>query len=105
MRIIAIQEISIDGTGRLFVRPKLCNDADFALIYRAAAGIDWDADSRSLVAPKPKEWSYLDWFQNILSAVRTEYGDQLTFSSHTRWSNVPDDLRLKMEQIFIEPAT
>ena len=104
MSTISIEEISIDDAGRLLVRPTIQTGSDFAFIYRAAVGVNWDADSRSLVAPKPTEWSYLDWFQNIVAAVRSEYGDQLALSSRTHWRNVPGDLRDQIEQAAGEPA-
>ena len=95
---IPIEEITIDAAGRLLVRPVLKTGTDFAFIYRAAVGVNWDPRSASLVAPKPKEWSYIDWFRNIIAAVRSEYGDQLTLSSETEWSNVPSDLRQQIER-------
>ncbi len=91
MAKVHIEKIEIDVSGRLLVTPVA--GFDFAFIYRAATGVRWDNASSSLVAPKPKDWSYLNWFENIYASVRSEYGDQLIIFSNTKWFNVPNELR------------
>jgi hypothetical protein len=53
---------------------------------------------------RPKEWSYLDWFQNIRAAVRSEYGDQLILSPDTQWSGIPCELQKEIERSAESPA-
>ena len=89
-----IAEVGIDANGSMFVRPRR---RAFDQVYRAAMQVQWDAEHRRLFSPAPQKWSYLDWFQQIVSAVADEYGDTLIVGAKTRWSNIPQDLRLKIE--------
>jgi hypothetical protein len=92
-----IEDISIDSTGRLLVHPAMGPSDSYAYIYRSAMGVHWLTKERSLVAPTPKEWSYLAWFQQIVKAVADEYGDHLVLSDTTRWSNVPGEIKAEIE--------
>ena len=89
----AIAEVGIDGQDRLYVRPATTS---FEYIYRSAMEIHWDADHKRLYGPLPKEWSYIQWFNQILAATADEYGIRLKLDPTTVWSNVPDDLRTKI---------
>ena len=71
---------SRNGGGRLLVRPKVCT---FPYIYRAAMEVGWDPDNRALFSPKPREWSYLRWFQQIVAAAADEYGVRLVVTPYT----------------------
>lgn len=89
-----IVEVKIDGDGKLLVRPQTCA---FPYIYRAAMEVGWNPDNRTLFSPKPREWSYLRWFQQIVSAVAGEYDVRLVITPQTAWSDVPDALRAEIE--------
>lgn len=91
MANVHIDKIEIDSSGRLLITPE--PGFDFSFIYRTATGVNWDNASSSFTAPKPKEWSYLNWFENIYASVRGEYGDQLFISNRTKWSNVDNELK------------
>lgn len=90
-----IREIAIDGSGRLLVRPA---KTTFEAIFRTASGVHWDAASASLQAPKPDEWSYPRWFEQISSAAADEYDVRLEVAPDTLWSNVPDAVRHEIEE-------
>jgi hypothetical protein len=45
-------------------------------------------------SPPPKEWSYLRWFQQIVAAVKGEYGRTLVITAATRWQNIDDSLNM-----------
>jgi hypothetical protein len=98
VREVSIEEVSVDPLGCLVVRPRLSTNADLAFIYRAAADISWNPESRSLIAPAPKEWSYADWFDQMRFAVSSEYGQRLTLTADTAWANVPDEVRAEIER-------
>jgi hypothetical protein len=85
-----IDEVGIDGEERLHVRP---SSVSFEHIYRAALEVNWDAERRRLYSPKPREWSYLRWFEQIVAAAADEYRVQLKVRQDTIWSDVPDELR------------
>ena len=88
-----IAKIAIDDARRLRVQPAT---AEFPQIYREAMEIRWDAADRCLVSPVPREWSYSDWFRQILSAAR-EQGSALEIDSETRWQNIPLSLRRQLD--------
>jgi len=85
-----IAEIGIDELQRLYVTPV---KKAFPYIYRAAMEVDWDPGRKRLFSPKPKEWSYSRWYQQILAAVEDEYGTRLSLSSRTKWVNVDNELK------------
>jgi Integron Cassette Protein Hfx_Cass5 len=89
-KVDPIIEIGIDGSERLFVRPSL---NDYEQIYRAAMEVYWDRGTQFLYSPKPRDWTYADWYSQILGAVLTEYGRQLVIDDDTVWTNVALDLK------------
>jgi Integron Cassette Protein Hfx_Cass5 len=92
LKTLDIAKIGIDAQGRLVVYPKLPTGRDFAFIYRAAMEVNWDAESKFLFAPIPREWSQVEWFKQIFRAARGEYGISLFVSDNTKWEDIsPDD--------------
>jgi hypothetical protein len=89
-----IAEVGIDQDGKLCVRP---TNQSFPYIYRAAMEVGWDPVRGVLFGTKPREWSHLDWFRQILAAVADEYGVRLRVGAATAWSNVPELLRMQIE--------
>jgi len=87
-----IRQVEIDEAGRLLVTP---DSTRFPYIYREAMEVHWDDARGFLFAPKPREWSYLDWFRQILEAAKAQ-GGELRLSERTRWINVPDDVVAEM---------
>jgi hypothetical protein len=97
---VLAEEVSIDPSGRLIVRPQLPTDADFAFIYRAAMEVSWDPTARTLVTPTPRNWSAARWFEQVAGAVHSEYGKRLVVTPRTRWREVPPDARSEIETRF-----
>lgn len=52
---VEIAKVAVDSAGRLLVQPLMPAGTDFAHIYRAAMEVSWDASSKHLVAPVPRE--------------------------------------------------
>jgi hypothetical protein len=94
MREDTIAEVGIDEEGRLYVRP--CSDS-FEHTWRAAMEVSWDASKHRLFGPKPRDWSYVDWFKQIVAAAADECGARLKLTSETAWLNVPASLRTEIE--------
>jgi hypothetical protein len=46
--------------------------------------IQWDAEGHYLYSRKPREWSYVQWIQQIIAAVKGEYGCTLVIILETR---------------------
>lgn len=90
MKTDTIDEIRIDESGRLIVKP--CKE-DFRYIYRAAMEVNWNNEGKYLYSPKPKEWSYSMWFKQIHAAAKDEYGVALKISKETRWKSIDDGLK------------
>src|ERR1700754_97381 len=89
-----IAEISIDGDGRLLVRPQVQTFPD---VYRAGMEVGWDPRSGTLFSPTPRERSYPRWFQQILGAAAGEFGVSLIITSRTKWAKVSETLRAEIE--------
>ncbi len=86
-----IAEIRIDATERLCVVPQTNS---FPYVYRAGMQVHWDDEGQYLYSPKPREWSYVLWFQRIIAAVKGEYGCTLVITPETRWQNIDDSLKI-----------
>lgn len=84
MRQDTIAVIEIDGAGQLHVVP---SSQAFPYIYREAMEVNWDTVRLSLHSPKPREWSYGRWFQQILAAAHAQECD-LRLAESTQWLNV-----------------
>lgn len=88
MKTDSIAEVGIDHLNQLYVRP---STATFPYIYREAIEVHWDPNGQFLYSPKPREWTYLRWFQQVIRAAELQdYDLRLTLS--TTWRNVPPEL-------------
>lgn len=85
-----IAKVEIDYSGKLHLTPE---KSQFPLIYRTATEVHWDNIKKTLYSPKPKEWSYLDWFSHIISVAKTECLTELLLSDETDWINIPEELK------------
>ena len=90
----AISKVEIDDAGKLHVFPA---GRSFPLIYREAMEVNWDAERRSLHSPRPREWSYSRWFQQILASAR-EQGVSLYLSADTKWLNIEPSVKTELLQ-------
>jgi hypothetical protein len=88
-----IAEIGIDD-GQLWVRP---SKVSFEYIYRAGMEVHWDSERERLFSPKPRKWTYLQWFDQIVAAAAAEYGVHLKLTSSTLWRNVSDELKAEVQ--------
>ena len=104
MEKVEIIEISVDGAGKLNIRPNLEQDRDFAFIYRAAMGVTWDKQKGCLLPRECKSWGHLEWFKQMVAAVADEYRKELVLTGNTRWRAVPPETRLKIEDWINESA-
>jgi hypothetical protein len=86
----SISDIGIDDVGRLYIKPQ---NEQFVLIYRSATEVHWDSDNRYLYSPKPREWTYLMWYQHIVTVIRTECNCDLRITQETNWYSVSDNLK------------
>ena len=85
-----IIEIGIDKKERIYIKPE---KEHFEFIYRAAAEVGWDVKEYFLYSSKPREWTYFDWYRQIIMATKDEYGCQLVLTDKTQWTNIPNELK------------
>lgn len=100
MEIDQIKEVYIDSSGRLFVQPQ---SKAFPYIYREAMEVSWDSSAQALHGPVPREWSYSQWFLQILSAAK-EQGCVLALSANKHWRNIPALVKEEIQAAFSESA-
>ena len=96
MRNDKIIKIEIDESGRLLITPE---SERFTMNYRSASEVHWDFEKNSLYSPKPREWTYLDWFKNILSVVEIDYNCKLIINDLTEFINLPESLETEIKEL------
>jgi hypothetical protein len=67
------------------------------MIYREAVEVHWDSDGRFLYSPKPREWTYFDWFTHILKTADPE-AKELKITNETKWKSIPVELKKEILQ-------
>jgi hypothetical protein len=85
-----IIEIAIDEKERLLIKPK---NTRFTLIYRTATEVHWDEKLLSLYSPKPRECTYLNWYQHIINVAEVECNTKLILTARTKWTNISNELK------------
>jgi hypothetical protein len=88
-----IAEVRIDASGRLCVLPETNS---FPFVYRAGMEVNWDEEGKYLYSPPPREWPYIRWFQQIIAAVKGEYGCVLAITPETLWHNIDNTLKMSI---------
>ena len=95
-----IAVVEIDEAGQLHVVP---SNHSFPYIYREGMEVGWDPERRSLHSPRPREWSYARWYEQILAAAR-EQGWDLSATASTRWVNVEPGVKAMFLQFHGQGA-
>jgi len=90
-----IIEIGIDKKERLYLKPL---SKEFPYIYREAAEVNWNPAGKFLYSPKPREWSYLDWYKHIVDVTASQ-ACRLFITDNTNWINIPDNLKANIIQL------
>jgi len=89
-----IKEIKIDKLGRLCIFP---TKEQFSLVWRTATEVQWDEREKFLFSPKPREWTYFEWFNQILKTAK-DCGCKLLITNETVWINVPDLIKQQIDK-------
>jgi len=89
MESVAVKEIAVDHAGHLLVRPETAGP-DFQYVYRAGAGVQWDAKVGAFVAAEPHRWTAVELLPHIMRIVREELGISLTLTAQSRWANLTE---------------
>jgi len=91
-----ILEIGINSNEGLYIKPTLLK---FPYMYREAMEVHWDEKENYLYGPKPRKWSYLDWYKQIQAAAKEQSGN-LLITKETGWVNIPESLKLEILEEF-----
>ena len=70
-------------------------DPSYQYVYREAAEIYWDSNTKAFKSPPPNTWSYSDWFHQIIKVTRN-CNIILSLSNETTWVNVPLEVKNKI---------
>jgi hypothetical protein len=89
MEIDKITEIGIDIAERIYIKPE---NVKFTLIYRTATEVHWDNEGLFLYSPKPKDWTYLQWYKHIIN-VAEDCNCKLIITENTKWKNISEELK------------
>lgn len=92
MESIPIVKVAKLSDGRLGVFPEAPKPI-YQYVYRAAAGVSWDKSLGCFQSTIPREWNYRDWYQQIVSVVRSELGVRLQLSPSAIFDDVSESFR------------
>jgi hypothetical protein len=81
---ISIDKVAVLEDGRLAIWPDLATK-DFQRIYREACGVYWDKKRCCFQSTIPKDWSYGQWYEQILSVVKIGFGIKLHLTDQTEF--------------------
>lgn len=88
-----IDAVGIDLDGPLWLRPRT---ASFPMVCREGREVQWNREERHLYAPKPRQWTYVDWFRHVLSTA-SEQGVELWLTPETEWVCIDEELRRELQ--------
>lgn len=90
-----ISRIEIDQEGRLHIFPA---NLRFPLVYRTATEVHWNPERKSLYSPKPRDWTYFEWFKHIIDVIEKEVAYKLQLTDKTEWINISEELRTEIKK-------
>ena len=92
-----IETVSVNEKGILCIKPQ---SRSFDMIYRSAMGVHWDKDEGCLIHNPPDKWGVFQWYQQIIKAVKDEYGVELRLLEETRFENLKEEdiARIKLSE-------
>jgi len=93
---IFVEKITLNEKGIIYIKPQ---NYSFAMIYRSAMGVHWDAEKQCLYHNPTKIWGILEWYTQILAAVKDEYGMMLIVQSNTIYENIDNETILKIKEL------
>jgi hypothetical protein len=73
-------------------------------IFRAAAEITWDPESKRFLSPRPELGPPARHFGHVIGHVADELGYVLVITSQTQWINVPASDRMAIEALPVPPG-
>jgi hypothetical protein len=90
MADVIIQQIRLDADGRLRLRVSPSRQSGYEYIWRDATNVAWDERRGQLYARDL--FTDAEQFKRIVSAVASEYGDQLVLAPSTVFVDLPESI-------------
>ncbi|MCL2796687.1 MAG: hypothetical protein FWD58_01340 [Firmicutes bacterium] len=99
-----IEKIVLDERGILYIMPQ---KGSLEKIYRSATGVRWDSATASLCSERPIDnvWGVLQWYAQMLAAVRDEYGLLLKAYKDTIFENIGDGVQAAILEVKLPGQT
>ena len=85
-----IDRVEARDTGELFVGVAGAGSPAYEYVYRAAAGVYWDASTRGFRSTPMDGRSAAWWYSHIVDVVRSELGVELALGREVKWRNVSE---------------
>lgn len=79
MEIVPISKVVQLSDGRLAVYPETSH-GDYQYVYREAGAVYWDRTLKCFHSTVPREWTYKQWYSQIVSIVWSSLGVRLRLS-------------------------
>ncbi|WP_317205003.1 hypothetical protein [Janthinobacterium sp.] len=93
-----ISRVEISDSDELFLYLQSGGRPAYQYVYRAAVGVYWDQERGAFKFATKKLGEYAHWFAHMLNVVKSEIGLHLLLSEHTSWANVPEVMRISIQQ-------
>ena len=90
-----IEKVEILENGQLIVVLASGGKASYQYIYREVAEVSWDDNLKAFKSPRPREWSYSDWFNHIITGAQ-DCSINLILNNATTWVNIPNNVKEQM---------
>ncbi|NVK22561.1 MAG: hypothetical protein HWD86_08585 [Kangiellaceae bacterium] len=91
-----INKIEILDSGELYLCLVSGERASYQHIYRDGREVYWDNDKQGFKSPKPRKWSYFDWYKHICLVVSQSMNLTLELAKTVEWKNISSELQLKI---------
>ena len=95
MEEMKINKVSILPDGRLAIFPSKASSS-YQYVYREASAVYWNDNSQYFYSPVPREWDYKNWYEHIISVVRTGLSIRLNLSANTEFEANKDNFKQDM---------
>ena len=87
-----ITKIRVNDAGELLLSLESNGEAFYQYVYRAASGVYWDQENHGFKStPMKKDWSCLEWYNQIVSVVKSELSVELILSKNISCENLPEN--------------
>lgn len=101
---IPISKITVTDDGRILIFPSTTNSI-FEFVYRAAAGVYWNKELHCFSSSNPNNWdnwTYTNWYGQILSVVKDELGKRLRLTDATVFNSKSEDFEDEIRAADVE---